>query len=359
MSDQLKISKEIIAFQQRLFPEVNQLIEMRYNIMAAINNKQPIGRRNLANFLKMGERHVRNEIDFFQTQKLVSIERQGVMMTKAGEEALIHLKHLLYAYNGIELLEKELVNALHLQKAIICPGDIETNHEVLRFMGRSGAKYTLSVMKNKDTLAMTGGQSTAVLVDEMRESYYPEVTVIPARGGIGKSHATQANSVVAEMGMKLHSNYELLHLPDNIDQSLLDALKNYPEIKRVFDKMEHIDIFIFGLGCANVMADRRNMDLTEKQKILDQGAVAEAFGHYFGQNGEVISHASRIGMDVEAFKKIPHAIALAGGAAKAEAIIAISQIREGIVLITDEAAAVEILRKREAHTKEQIVASLR
>lgn len=345
VTNQIKISKEVIELQELVVPEVNRLIEMRYNILSTISSEQPIGRRNLAFVLDMSERQVRNEIDFFQKQKLVSVERQGVVITKAGEEALLKLKNLLYAYNGLEQLEQVLMDKLHLRRAIICPGDMDMNYEVLRFMGRSGAKYVLSVMKYKDTLALTGGSCTAAVADEMREAFYPDVYVIPARGGIGKSHSTQANNVVAEIGLKLHSNYELLHLPDNIDQRLLKALKDYPEIKRVFDKMDEIDIFIFGLGRADVLADWRNLNSADKREILEKGAVAEAFGHYFDINGEVVSPSSTIGVGIENFKKIPHTIAVAGGVSKAEAIIAISRVRENMVLITDESAAREILEK--------------
>lgn len=347
MTTQLKISKEVIELQQLVAPEVNRLIEMRYNILSTINSEQPIGRRNLAFVLDMSERQVRNEIDFFQAQKLVSVERQGVVITEQGKEILIKLKGLLYTYNGLEQLEKELMDKLKLKRVMISPGDMDMNYQVLRFMGRSGAKYVLSIMKYKDVLALTGGNSTAAIADEMREAFYPDVYVIPARGGIGKSHATQANNVVAEMGLKLHSNYELLHLPDNIDQRLLEALKDYPEIKRVFNKMDAIDIFIFGLGRADVLADWRNLSSVDKRNLLKDGAVSEAFGHYFDINGKVICPSSTIGISIENFKKIPHVIAIAGGVAKAESIISLSRVRENIVLITDESAAREVLKKLE------------
>jgi len=345
VTSQLKISKEVIELQQLIAPEVNHLIEMRYNILSTISSEQPIGRRNLAFVLDLSERQVRNEIDFFQAQNLVTVERQGVVITEAGKEILIKLKGLLYTYNGLEQMEKEIMDKLHLKRVIISPGDMDMNYEVMKFMGRSGAKYVLSVMKYKDTLALTGGSCTAAVADEMREAFYPDVYVIPARGGIGKSHSTQANNVVAEMGLKLHSNYELLHLPDNIDKRLLEALKDYPEIKRVFDRMDDIDIFIFGLGRADVLADWRNLSTAEKRRVLSEGAVGESFGHYFNIKGEVICPSSTIGISIENFKKIPHVIAVAGGTSKAEAIIAVSRVRENIVLITDESAAKEILKK--------------
>lgn len=345
MEEKIQVSKQLVDLQRLIVPEIGSLIELRYNILSTIKSEEPIGRRNLAYVLDMSERQIRNEIEFLQNQKLINVDRQGVVLTELGQNIIVKLKSMLYAYNGLEQLENKLQDILHLKKAIVCPGDIDLNYQVLNFMGHSAAQYILSVLKYKDVLALTGGASTAAVASQMKESSYPDVYVIPARGGIGKSHSTQANNVVAEMGLKLHANYELLHLPDNIDNRLLDALKNYPEIKRVFDKMEHIDIFLFGIGRADVLADWRNLPFAEKQKILDQGAVAEAFGHYFDINGNVVSPSSTIGVSIENYKKISQTIAIAGGASKAEAIIGVSRVKSNMVLITDESAAKEIIQK--------------
>ncbi|MEF9918253.1 MAG: sugar-binding domain-containing protein [Eubacterium sp.] len=344
-SENIKISKELVDLQRLVVPEIGSMIEMRYNILSTIKSEEPIGRRNLAFVLDMSERQVRNEIDFLQNQKLLQVERQGVVLSELGHKIIVQLKGMLYTYNGLEQLERELEEKLHLKKVIVSPGDMDMNYQVLKFMGRSGAKYILSIMKYKDILALTGGASTATISEQMREAFYPDVYVIPARGGIGKSHSTQANNVVAEMGLKLHANYELLHLPDNIDSRLLEALKDYPEIKRVFNKMDDIDIFVFGIGRADVLADWRNLKENEKQSILKKGAVSEAFGHYFDIDGKVVSPSSTIGISIENYKRIPHVIAIAGGALKADAIIGVSRVKENMVLITDESAAKEIIRK--------------
>lgn len=345
MADEIKISEELVDLQRLVVPEIVSLIEMRYNILSTIKSEEPIGRRNLAFVLDMSERHVRNEIDFLQTQKLVQVERQGVVLTELGRKIILKLKQMLYTYNGIEQLEKELEEKLHLKKAIVSPGDLDMNFQVVKFMGRSAARYILSVIKYKDVLALTGGTTTAAVAEQMKEAFYPDVYVIPARGGIGKSHATQANNVVAEMGLKLHANYELLHLPDNIDIRLLEALKDYPEIKRVFNKMDDINIFVFGIGRADVLADWRNLSEKQKQEILRQGAVGEAFGHYFDINGQVVCPSSTIGISIDNYHRIQHAVAVAGGVGKADAIIAVSRVKKNMVLITDESAAKEILRK--------------
>lgn len=341
--EKIKIDDALIELQRLIVPEIYTMIESRYNILSAIKSEEPIGRRNLAFLLDMSERQIRNEVDFLQGQKLVCVERQGIVLTASGRMIIDTLKSMLYAYNNLEDIENQLKEKLKLKHAFVSPGDMDINYQVVRFMGKSGAQYIQSILGQEDTIALTGGASTESIAKEMKESHHPDVQVIPARGGIGKSHATQANNIVAEMGLKLHANYDLLHLPDNIDNRLLSALMDYPEIKRVFNKMEKIDIFVFGIGRADVLADWRNMKTADKKKLLDRGAVGEAFGYYFDIQGNIIEPSSSIGVDIDRYMEIPNAIAVSGGRNKAEAIIGVCRVKPGTVLITDESAARAIL----------------
>lgn len=54
--------------QKKIVPELLDILNKRYNILTNIYYNQPIGRRMLASQLGMGERIVRNEIDFFKNK---------------------------------------------------------------------------------------------------------------------------------------------------------------------------------------------------------------------------------------------------------------------------------------------------
>jgi central glycolytic genes regulator len=79
--------------------------------------------------------------------------------------------------------------------------------------------------------------------------------------------------------------------------------------------------------------------------MLDKGAVAEAFGYYFNQEGEIVHEISTIGITLEKFKSLDNIIAVAGGKEKVEAIIAISKLNNKLVLFTDESVAKTILEQ--------------
>jgi len=337
-------NRDFISIQSNIIPEIIQLMELRYDLLLFIKAHQPIGRRNLANELSLGERQVRNEIDFFHKQRFVEVERQGIHLTSKGEEILIQLKEVIYSYKDFENLVEKLKEKLNIKKIFIIPGDSERNNTILEFMGQSVGNYITTVIKQNSVIAITGGNSVAAVARNIPEMNYPSVTVLPARGGIGKSHSTQANSIVDTLASRLHAQMEMLHLPDDIDKEILDVLKESTNIKEVFNKYNQIDILIFGIGRADVMAKWRNIPKEKVEILRNEHAVAETFGYFLNVQGKIVSSSSSVGISIEEYLKIPNIIAIAGGKDKSIAIQATCKIRKDMVLITDESAAIEILK---------------
>jgi central glycolytic genes regulator len=109
--------------------------------------------------------------------------------------------------------------------------------------------------------------------------------------------------------------------------------------------LKTLDVLVYGVGRADVMAEKRGLDQGKKELLKKNNAVSEAFGHYFDKKGNVIYRSSSVGISIEDFKKIPHVIAVSGGANKAEAIMTSCKIRKDLVLVTDESAAKAIIEK--------------
>jgi len=93
------------------------------------------------------------------------------------------------------------------------------------------------------------------------------------------------------------------------------------------------------------MARRRMTSEEDMQKLVQEKAVAEAFGYYFDENGRIVHKVQTVGLQLEDLQNIPHIFAVAGGASKAKAIKAYMKIApKNTVLITDEAVTNEILK---------------
>ncbi len=76
---------------------------------------------------------------------------------------------------------------------------------------------------------------------------------------------------------KLDASYRLLHIPDNIDKVALDAVLSIGDVKEVLDLIANMDILVFGMGRADIMAERRQLSQEKIDKLIGKGgAVAEA-----------------------------------------------------------------------------------
>jgi central glycolytic genes regulator len=337
--------EEILKLQQKIVPELIELLEKRYNILRTIYYNQPIGRRILANSLEIGERVVRTEISFLKNSDLIEITSAGMSVTSEGEEIIDKLQNFIHEIKGLSEIENEVKSILKLKNVIVVPGDMDEDWTVIKELGRAAANYIKSIVKDNDTIALTGGTTIKEVIDNMpRVTNLKNVLVLPARGGIGKNVETQANTLAASFANKIGGNYKLLHVPDNLSDKALDTILNERDIKDIIQFIKNASILIYGLGRADEMARRRGMPADTIDELAELGAVGEAFGCYFDRSGREVYSTPTIGIKAVDIKNINNPVAIAGGKSKAEAIIAMEVNHDSGTLITDEGSAREILR---------------
>lgn len=336
--------KDIIAIQRRIIPEAFEVLQKRYDILRSIYTLQPIGRRALANHLSTGERIVRGEVEFLKNQGLIDINAAGMTTTKDGEEVFDKLKEVIYSIKGIKDLEDELKRKLKLNNVVVVQGDSDKDPYVLQEIGKETARVLEALVKEKYIVGVTGGSTMSAVAKGLAQQTRDRgIVVVPARGGLGTRMEGQANTVAAEMAQKLKGSYHLLHASDTLSERILQSIMEDPEIQRVMELIKLVNLLVFGIGRADDMAKRRDLALEVLELLEEKGAVAEAFGHYFNLQGEIVYETRTIGIRYEDFMQIPYTVGVAGGSKKAQAIVAISKLKESLYLITDEAAAREII----------------
>lgn len=335
---------EILELQKRIAPEIVEIIERRYLILRTILSNQPIGRRSLSGLLGLSERIIRDEVNILKDQGLLNISLMGMNITDDGGKIIEELRKIYIELKGIPQLKQKLAKVLKAKKIIIVPSGTIDKELALKDMGKIASNIIKQVLKPKDILGITGGTTMAAIAREMTpENRQSDIIVVPARGGLGKNLETQANSIAAKLGEKLGGTYKLLYVPDTLDNEALEAICKNQEISEAIELINQIDVLVFGIGRADTMARRRNLDAEKLNFLSENSAVAEAFGHYFDINGNEILEHRTIGLTINKFKEIPNIIGVAGGEDKAQAIIAISSLRDDMILVTDESAAKKIL----------------
>lgn len=332
---------DFIELQKKIAPEISVILEKRYSILLTIRYNQPIGRRGIANLLGETERWVRSELDTLRKLNLITVQPSGMYVTEEGEEILSELSIYMEELKGLKKLSKRLEQMLGVKKVIIIPGDCEKRPEVLKEMGRRAFECIKEHISDHSIIAVTGGTSTMAVAENSRKVDKKQIAVVPATGGYSGRHATQANAVAEKLANNMNADYYPLYLPQNINKEMLNTMLADTNISKVIDLINKADIFIFGLSNFEQIAEKRKLDSDFYNYLKSKGAFAEAFGHYFNKNGEVVYKSGSVGIKLEQCDNISTVICIAGGLAKAEAIISINRDKKNI-LITDEKAGEQI-----------------
>ncbi|QPQ34409.1 MULTISPECIES: sugar-binding transcriptional regulator [unclassified Lysinibacillus] len=333
--------------QQRLLPEMNPLLQSRYRILQSVQLMQPIGRRTLAESLKMTEREIRKETDILRDQGLLDSQKSGMVCTSDGELVIEQLRALVYEWSGLTQLGKTLENHLGLQHVLVVPGDYNDDETVLTLLGKEAAQQFLSTIANEQVVAVTGGKSVASLAQFLQPvDGNHNVTFVAARGGIGHEMQMQANTLVATFAMQMEAQYRTLFLPEHLSEQAYQAMLTEPMVTEIMAYYDRADCVIHGIGSAEEMAIRRNSSAEDLRILEEKGAVSEAFGYYFNAEGDIVHRIRTIGIQLEQVEKCKHIIAVAAGKQKVNAMLSYFKVApKQTIFITDEAAAKAIAER--------------
>ncbi|WP_426450612.1 sugar-binding transcriptional regulator [Paenibacillus sp. S-38] len=337
--------REILDIQKQLLPDLMDTMKKRYTVLHHILVSGMIGRRTLAGMLNTTERVLRAEVDFLKEQGLVDVDASGIRISMAGRELLERIEPLVKDLFGLTELEERLRVHFGLKQVVIVPGDSDTSPQVKKELGRAGASVLRKLVRENDVVAVTGGSTMAEVAYHLTAAPAMKgIWFVPARGGLGESLEMQANTIASTMAKKTGARYRLLHVPDHLGEEAYQSLIQDTTISEIIQFIRQARMVIHGMGDAMVMARRRKVDRKTTESLQREGALAEAFGYYFDRSGRILHRMPTIGLRLEDIQGMDTVIGVAGGRSKGEAIASVLKYGHEDVLVTDEAAAQEIIR---------------
>lgn len=330
----------LFEVSRKLIPEIDTLLKKRFRILQAIYVASPVGRRTLAELLNVTEREIRNETALLHEQRLIEIGQKGMICTQQGYEVIEQLKQLYHEMSGLALKEQQIAKTFGIDKVLIIPGSFQEEPSRV-LLGKEGSQLLARLAQPNSKIAITGGSSVAALAPYLSpEKHLPSAQFIAARGGIGEEMNQQANMLVAQFAKACNATYKTLYLPEFLSEQAYMAMKAEPSVQEMIRLYEHINLVIHGIGTAQEMAEKRQSTEADKALLRENGAVGEAFGYYFNEEGEIVHQIRTICIQPEHVKNSDHVIAIAGGAHKAKAIKAyLKRAAQQTILIIDEMAA--------------------
>ncbi|MYL33586.1 hypothetical protein GLW08_12190 [Pontibacillus yanchengensis] len=337
--------RALIDLQSKLFPDILEVMQRRYEILHFIQLMEPIGRRSLADNMKIAERTVRSEIDFMHEQGFIEVTTKGMHLTNEGKQVIFQLSEFIKELKGVTKIEEQLKHKLNLHHVVVVPGNSDELSWVKQEMGKACVRYMKQELKSNETIAVTGGGTIAAVAEMMTPlEKARNCLFVPARGGLGEQLENQANTICAEMAKKANGNYRLLYVPDPLSEESYQSIIGEPSVKEVLELIRGANIIVHGIGDAITMAERRKTPSDVMETIQNGNAVGEAFGYYFNQQGDIVHKVRTVGIQLEDLQHTNCVIAVAGGRSKAQAISSYFQQAQSNVLITDEGAAKELLK---------------
>lgn len=341
----------VINLQKKLVPEMMQMLTERYKVLRQVSHDAPIGRRTLAKKLGLSERTLRGHVDFLKEAGLLDFTLTGMRLTGEGTALLQELREYVSRLQKLSGLERILAEKLHLQKAVVLPGDADRDPVVVREIGRVAAGILLRLLSDHKPhiVAVTGGTTVAAMAENIYGSE-PRTVIVPARGGLGDKMELQANTIANVLARRLKSRYLQLYVPDSVSEDVLQKiLEEDDRVKQVVETIKSADILVHGIGQAGVMAEKRGVPRNIAERLKQNGAVGEALGQYFNLKGEVVHSTDTLGLMVNDLASVHTVMGIGGGHSKGKAILAVLRSGQRDILVTDEAAAREIIDNLEPY----------
>ena len=336
----------IINLQKKIVPELTDLLVQRYQILRQVSHEYPIGRRALAARLGLSERVLRAQVDFLKKSGLLEFSSSGMTVTDEGADILKELADYVRKLQDLSTLEKTLSDMLDIGRVVILPGDSDQEEVVKREIGRTAARILSKLLADGGLhiVAVSGGTTLAAMAANISGSQ-PNTVVVPARGGLGDNVELQANTIATVLAQRLGASYRQLYVPDSVSEDILNSiLKEDVGVRAVVDIIKKADILVHGVGRANVMARHRRLGPEIIANLEANGAVGEAFGQYCSLDGKQVYMSNNAGLMLQDLQHIGSIIGVAGGKSKAAAILSVIRASRQDILVTDEAAAHEIVR---------------
>lgn len=247
-------------------------------------------------------------------------------------------------------LESRLVERFGLREAVVVPSPAEGT-DVRTIVGAAAGRFVSEHLGPAASLGITWGGTIHAAAQNLARRSGSGNTVVLLCGGLAESTAINPYDNAASFARALGATCYYVTAPMHTEtRELRDALVRSDPVRRVLAMVERLDLVLMSAIDLTSWSKALEYGVISPelwQSLRDAGAVGDICGHYLDAEGRPVDHpiADRtVGPDLDSLRKVPNRVLAAGGRHKAAVIRA--AIRAGLVhvLITDEAAAHDLLR---------------
>lgn len=249
-------------------------------------------------------------------------------------------------------LSRRLAEHLDLQRAVVVRA-YGTVSEVRRIVGTAAGRHLAETLRPGETLGLAWGRTLPHMLESVDR--LPDIQILQLNGTVGSDLSQSPIELVRRASLLGGNKAKAVMAPLYIESlHAAEALRRQADIKEVLDLYDTVTTAVVSVGSFQ-RTEAGVVDISQfllllppevREKLLDEGAIAEVCGLPFAADGslaypELVEHLLSIRPDQ--LRRVPRVMAVASDSRKASAILAIW--RAGLIseLVVDDDLAETLL----------------
>ena len=273
------------------------------------------------------------------------------LLHEAREAGVVEIT-VHYPWKTSPEIRHDLIARFHLRQARVLVGRGRPYKEILRGLGVLAASYIESILVEDTIFGISWGTAVHSTVRALRPDRRLPITVVQMIGAVGAGDPLIDGPDLARLLANAYGGeYRCLHAPLIVEEAhAREVLLQEPRIRETLSLARRADMALVGVGSlvpeVSSLLRAGYLDREALAQLRAQGAVGDVCGWHYDAQGRVLDielNRRIVGIELEALHGIEQVIGVAGGEAKAEAILGALRGGHVNVLVTDDAAAWKVL----------------
>jgi deoxyribonucleoside regulator len=268
-------------------------------------------------------------------------------LTEARERGVVEIK-INHPIVRVPELEAEFRRRFGLAQALVLKRGSADYPHLLARLGALAADLVEGLVEDNDTIALSWGTAVHAVAKALNPPHLPGVRVVQMIGSLGTNDPQIDGPELAQRVARLYGGrYLTLPAPLIVEKpAIRDALLEEPRMQGVLQAAREAQLAVVGIGgvdpSVSSLVRSGYLSAGEVAALEEQGVVGDVCVIHFDVEGNIldIPIARRtVGIDPDSVRGIPTVIGVAGGEAKARAILGALRARLVNVLVVDDVTA--------------------
>lgn len=252
------------------------------------------------------------------------------LLQEARERGLVEIR-VHYPLKTDTVLQQRLCESFDLSEARILAEPPNEYQELLRRLGELGARSLYQRLHDGIRIGIGWGTALHQVVRAMQESPLENAVVVQLIGSLGYGDPLVDGPEQARwLAQKLDATHRILHAPLIVeDEDVARALRQERTIAETLAGARQVEVAMVGIGTVDPrLSSLQRAGYLSKADLISlkqAGVVGDVLARQLDERGRQTDDSLNkhvIGIDLDDLRAIPTVIGVAGGDAKAPAILA-------------------------------------